>query len=46
MATSYGNSENIIGKSKLKKLDTIKKNINIRNWVSKEILRLLIINLI
>ena len=52
-ATGYGNSENIIGNSRLKKLHIItkiklprKKNIHIRNWVSKEISRLLIINLI
>jgi aryl-alcohol dehydrogenase-like predicted oxidoreductase len=45
-ATSYGNSENIIGNSKLKKLHIItkiklpsKKNIHIRNWASKEISR-------
>ena len=48
-ATSYGNSEKIIGNSKLKKLHIItkiklpsKKNIHIRNWVSKEISRSLI----
>ena len=48
-AASYGNSENIIGNSKLKKLHIItkikipkKKNIHIRNWVSKEISRSLI----
>ena len=48
-ATSYGNSENIIGNSKLKKLHIItkiklprKKNIHIRNWVSEEISRSLI----
>ena len=41
-AASYGNSENIIGNSKLKKLHIItkikiprKKNINIINWLSK-----------
>jgi aryl-alcohol dehydrogenase-like predicted oxidoreductase len=45
-ATSYGNSENIIGSSKLKKLHIItkiklprKKNIHIKNWVSNEISR-------
>jgi aryl-alcohol dehydrogenase-like predicted oxidoreductase len=43
-ASSYGNSENIIGNSKLKKLYIItkiklpsKKNIQIKNWVLKEI---------
>lgn len=43
-ASSYGNSENIIGNSKLKKLYIItkiklpsKKNIQIKNWVQKEI---------
>ena len=48
-ATSYGNSEKIIGNSKLKKLHIItkiklpsKKNIHIRNWVSKEISRSLV----
>ena len=48
-AISYGNSENIIGNSKLKKLNIItkiklpsKKDIHIRNWVSKEISRSLI----
>jgi aryl-alcohol dehydrogenase-like predicted oxidoreductase len=48
-ATNYGDSENIIGNSKLKKLHIItkiklpsKKNIYIRNWVSKEISRSLI----
>jgi len=48
-AISYGNSENIIGNSKLKKLNIItkiklprKKNIHIRNWVSKKISRSLI----
>ena len=48
-ATSYGNSENIIGNSRLKKLHIItkiklprKKNIHIKNWVSKEISRTLI----
>ena len=48
-ATGYGNSENIIGNSRLKKLHIItkiklpiKKNIHIRNWVSKEISRSLI----
>jgi aryl-alcohol dehydrogenase-like predicted oxidoreductase len=48
-ATSYGNSENIIGNSRLKKLHIItkiklprKKNIHIKNWVSKEISRSLI----
>jgi aryl-alcohol dehydrogenase-like predicted oxidoreductase len=48
-ATSYGNSENIIGNSMLKKLHIItkiklprKKNIHIRNWVSEEISRSLI----
>jgi aryl-alcohol dehydrogenase-like predicted oxidoreductase len=48
-ATSYGNSENIIGNSRLKKLHIItkiklprKKNIHIKNWVSQEISRSLI----
>jgi len=48
-ATSYGNSEKIIGNSKLKKLHIItkiklpsKKNIHIRNWISKEISRSLV----
>lgn len=43
-ASSYGNSENIIGNSKLKKLRIItkiklpnQKNIQIKNWVLKEI---------
>ena len=45
-ATSYGNSEYIIGNSKLKNLHIItkiklpnNKNINIKNWVFKKILR-------
>jgi aryl-alcohol dehydrogenase-like predicted oxidoreductase len=48
-ATSYSNSENIIGNSRLKKLHIItkiklpsKKNIHIRNWVSKELSKSLI----
>jgi aryl-alcohol dehydrogenase-like predicted oxidoreductase len=43
-ATSYGDSEKIIGNSKLKNLHIItkikipnKKNINIKNWLLKEI---------
>ena len=46
-ASSYGSSQNIIGNSKLKNLDIItkikmpKKNINIRSWLNKEILKLL-----
>jgi len=43
-ATSYGDSEKVIGNSKLKKLNIItkiklprKKNIHIRDWVLKEI---------
>ena len=45
-AINYGNSENIIGNSKLKKLNIItkiklpkKKFINIDNWIGKEILK-------
>jgi aryl-alcohol dehydrogenase-like predicted oxidoreductase len=48
-ATSYGDSENIIGNSKLRNLNIItkiklpnKKNIHIKNWVVKEILKSLI----
>ena len=45
-ATSYGESEKIIGNSKLKKLHIItkiklpkKKNINVKNWLLNEILK-------
>ena len=45
-AISYGDSENIIGNSKLKNLHIItkiklpsKKNIQVRDWVLKEILK-------
>ena len=48
-ATSYGDSENIIGNSKLRNLNIItkiklpnKKNIHIKNWVLKEISKSLI----
>ena len=47
-ATSYGDSENIIGNSKLKNLHIVtkikipKKNIYIKNWVFKEISKSLI----
>jgi aryl-alcohol dehydrogenase-like predicted oxidoreductase len=48
-ATSYGNSENIIGNSKLKNLHIItklklpnKKNIHIKNWVLNELTKSLI----
>ena len=45
-AISYGNSENIIGNSKLKNLNIItkiklpkKKNIDIKDWILKEIFK-------